>query len=311
MAFAFLFPGQGAQKLNMMSGFTDVTIVKKTFDESSKILDLDLWALINGEDVQIINKTIITQPLLLTVEIAIYNAYLEAGGKQPDYFAGHSLGEYSALVAAQALNFSDAVRLVRTRAELMQSAIPEGSGTMAAILGLSDEDIRQVCEEVSAKDQGLVQAANYNSMNQVVIAGKTKAVELAMEMAKEKGAKRVIPLPVSVPSHCQLMQPAAEKLAKTLADIEIKKPKSKVIHNVDIISYNNPDDIKDALVRQLYSPVRWTETILSLLDCGINITVECAPAKVLTDLNKRISKEMTCTPFMSMDTVNKWIQVNQ
>ncbi|MCV2509642.1 MAG: ACP S-malonyltransferase, partial [Neisseriaceae bacterium] len=163
----------------------------------------------------------------------------------------------------------------------------------------------------NAKNPGLVQAANYNSVNQVVIAGETKAVELAMEIAKEKGAKRVVPLPVSVPSHCQLMQPAAEELAKKLTDIEIKKPEIKVIHNVDVASHDNPDDIKSTLVKQLYSPVRWTETILYLLDCGISISAECAPAKVLTDLNKRISKEMTCTPFMSMDVVNEWIQANQ
>lgn len=308
MSFAFLFPGQGAQKLNMMSGFFASDVIKKTFDEASSILNLDLWQLLQQEDTEIINKTIVTQPLLLTAGIAVYRAYLVAEGKPPCYVAGHSLGEYSALVAAESLDFSDAVRLVRLRAEFMQLAVPEGTGAMAAILGLADSVIKEVCREANRQGQGLVQVSNYNAINQVVIAGEVAAVELAISIAKNKGAKRSVRLPVSVPSHCQLMQPAADQLAVALESIDIKTPQIKVIHNVDVRPHTTPETIKYALIKQLYSPVRWTETILYLLDLGIDIAAECAPTRVLTDLNKHISKDMMCTPFLSMSAVCKWIK---
>ncbi|MCI3163054.1 ACP S-malonyltransferase, partial [Neisseria meningitidis] len=263
MSFAFFFPGQGSQSLGMMNGFAEQAIVKATFDEASAILGQDLWAMINGSDAEIIGQTVNTQPIMLAAGVAVYRAYLEAGGKTPAAVAGHSLGEYTALVAAGALNFADAVKLVRLRAELMQSAVPQGVGAMAAILGLEDEQVRQICTE-SAQDE-VVEAVNFNSPGQVVIAGNAAAVGRAMTAAKEAGAKRALPLPVSVPSHCSLMKPAADKLAEALKTVEIKQPQIRVIHNADVAAYDDADKIKDALVRQLYSPVRWTETVNALV----------------------------------------------
>ena len=212
MSFAFFFPGQGSQSLGMMNGFAEQAIVKATFDEASAVLGQDLWAMINGEDAELIGQTVNTQPIMLAAGIATYRAYLEAGGKTPSVVAGHSLGEYTALVAAGALDFADAVKLVRLRAELMQSAVPQGVGAMAAILGLEDEQVKAICAEAAQGE--VVEAVNFNSPGQVVIAGNTAAVERAMAAAKEAGAKRALPLPVSVPSHCSLMKPAAESLPK-------------------------------------------------------------------------------------------------
>lgn len=232
MSFAFFFPGQGSQSLGMMNGFAEQAIVKATFDEASAVLGQDLWAMINGEDAELIGQTVNTQPIMLAAGIATYRAYLEAGGKIPSVVAGHSLGEYTALVAAGALDFADAVKLVRLRAELMQSAVPQGVGAMAAILGLEDEQVKAICAETAQGE--VVEAVNFNSPGQVVIAGNTAAVERAMAAAKEAGAKRALPLPVSVPSHCSLMKPAAEKLAEALKDITIKQPQIRVIHNADV-----------------------------------------------------------------------------
>lgn len=232
MSFAFFFPGQGSQSLGMMNGFAEQAIVKATFDEASSVLGQDLWAMINGEDAELIGQTVNTQPIMLAAGIATYRAYLEAGGKTPSVVAGHSLGEYTALVAAGALDFTDAVKLVRLRAELMQSAVPQGVGAMAAILGLEDEQVKAICAEAAQGE--VVEAVNFNSPGQVVIAGNTAAVERAMAAAKETGAKRALPLPVSVPSHCSLMKPAAEKLAEALKDITIKQPQIRVIHNADV-----------------------------------------------------------------------------
>ncbi|RPC24770.1 [acyl-carrier-protein] S-malonyltransferase, partial [Neisseria meningitidis] len=211
MSFAFFFPGQGSQSLGMMNGFTGQAVVKNTFDEASAILGQDLWAMINGSDAEIIGQTVNTQPIMLAAGVAVYRAYLEAGGKTPAAVAGHSLGEYTALVAAGALDFADAVKLVRLRAELMQSAVPQGVGAMAAILGLEDEQVKQICAEAAQGE--VVEAVNFNSPGQIVIAGNAAAVGRAMAAAKEAGAKRALPLPVSVPSHCSLMKPAADKLA--------------------------------------------------------------------------------------------------
>lgn len=232
MSFAFFFPGQGSQSLGMMNGFAEQAIVKATFDEASAVLGQDLWAMINGEDAELIGQTVNTQPIMLAGGIATYRAYLEAGGKIPSVVAGHSLGEYTALVAAGALDFADAVKLVRLRAELMQSAVPQGVGAMAAILGLEDEQVKAICAEAAQGE--IVEAVNFNSPGQVVIAGNTAAVERAMAATKEAGAKRALPLPVSVPSHCSLMKPAAEKLAEALKDITIKQPQIRVIHNADV-----------------------------------------------------------------------------
>ena len=305
MPFAFFFPGQGSQSLNMMSGFDGVSVVRDTFAEASDALGQDLWAMMNGEDAELIGQTVNTQPLMLAAGVATYRAYLAAGGKTPDVAAGHSLGEYTALVAAGSLHFADAVRLVRRRAELMQSAVPQGVGAMAAILGLDDDVVRQVC---TAAEQGEVcEAVNFNSVGQVVIAGNTAAVERAMQAAKEAGAKRALPLPVSVPSHCRLMQPAAEKLAAALNEVDVQPPRIRVIHNADVAAYAEPAQIKDALVRQLYSPVRWTETVQLLVREGITQSAECGPGKVLAGLAKRIDKEAACTALVSQSSVEEFI----
>ena len=245
---------------------------------------------------------------MLAVGIATYRAYLEAGGKIPTVVAGHSLGEYTALVAAGALDFADAVKLVRLRAELMQSAVPQGVGAMAAILGLEDEQVKAICAEAAQGE--VVEAVNFNSPGQVVIAGNTAAVERAMAAAKEAGAKRALPLPVSVPSHCSLMQPAAEKLAEALKDITIKQPQIRVIHNADVAYYDDADKIKDALVRQLYSPVRWTETVNALVSEGITESAECGPGKVLAGLAKRINKEAACSALTNADQVAAFIEAH-
>lgn len=305
MSFAFFFPGQGSQSLNMMNGFDDQTVIKATFDEASTVLGQDLWAMMNGENTETINETINTQPLMLAAGIATYRAYLEAGGKEPSMMAGHSLGEYTALVVAGSLSFADALKLVRLRAELMQSAVPQGTGSMAAILGLDDDAVRAVCAEAAQGE--VVEAVNFNSPGQVVIAGSIAAVERAIETAKAKGAKRALPLPVSVPSHCLLMKPAAEKLAEALKTVDIQPSKIPVIHNADVASYDNVDQIKDALVRQLYSPVRWTETVNALVALGITQSAECGPGKVLASLAKRINKEASCSALTNTEQVNAFI----
>ena len=308
MSFAFFFPGQGSQSLGMMNGFTGQAVVKNTFDEASAILGQDLWAMINGSDSEIIGQTVNTQPIMLAAGVAVYRAYLEAGGKMPAAVAGHSLGEYTALVAAGALDFADAVKLVRLRAELMQSAVPQGVGAMAAILGLEDEQVRQICTE-SAQDE-VVEAVNFNSPGQVVIAGNAAAVERAMTVAKEAGAKRALPLPVSVPSHCSLMKPAAEKLAESLKSVVIKQPQIRVIHNADVAAYDDADRIKDALVRQLYSPVRWTETVNALVSDGITESAECGPGKVLAGLAKRINKAAACSALTDAGQIAAFVETH-
>lgn len=306
MSFAFFFPGQGSQSLGMMNGFDGTAVVKATFDEASAVLGQDLWAMINSDDAAPINETVNTQPLMLAAGVATYRAYLEAGGKAPAVAAGHSLGEYTALVVAGALDFADAVKLVRLRAELMQSAVPQGEGAMAAILGLDDDVVREVCAE--AAQGSVVEAVNFNSPGQVVIAGAAAAVERAMELAKEKGAKRALPLPVSVPSHCSLMKPAAEKLAEALKNVVIKTPKIRVIHNADVAAYDDAEKIKDALVRQLYSPVRWTETVNALVAEGVTQSAECGPGKVLAGLAKRINKEASCSALTDAAQVAAFIE---
>lgn len=288
MAFAFLFPGQGSQSLKMMGGFSAFPLVKTTFEEASAVLGEDLWAMLQAETPDAINRTVNTQPLMLTAGVAIYRAWLAAGGAKPQWLAGHSLGEYSALVAAESLAFADAVKLVRLRAEAMQSAVPEGAGAMAAILGLEDADIAAACAEAAQGE--VVSAVNLNAPGQVVIAGQKTAVDRAIEACKARGAKRALALPVSVPSHCALMQPAAEKLALALADTTIHTPAIPVIHNADVASYTEAAAIRDTLARQLYQPVRWTETITHLVAQGVTQHVECGPGKVLAGLGKRIDK---------------------
>ncbi|MCF7520523.1 ACP S-malonyltransferase [Neisseria sp. ZJ106] len=308
MSFAFFFPGQGSQSLGMMNGFAGKNTVKATFDEASAVLNQDLWAMINGDDADLIGQTVNTQPIMLAAGIATYRAYLEAGGAAPAAVAGHSLGEYTALVAAEALDFADAVRLVRLRAELMQSAVPQGVGAMAAILGLEDEQVKAICAAAAGNE--VVEAVNFNSPGQIVIAGNTAAVERAMAAAKEAGAKRALPLPVSVPSHCSLMKPAAEQLAQALADTEIRTPKIRVIHNADVAAHNDPAQIKDALVRQLYSPVRWTETVNLLVSDGLTESAECGPGKVLAGLAKRINKAAVCSALTGSEAIAAFIKTH-
>ncbi|HCI52436.1 MAG TPA: [acyl-carrier-protein] S-malonyltransferase [Gallionella sp.] len=284
--FAFVFPGQGSQSRGMMDGYADFPVVRDTFNEASAVLQQDFWQLMQeGADAEL-NSTVNTQPLMLTAGVAVYRAWQSQNGALPAMMAGHSLGEYTALVAAGALSFSDALPLVRYRAECMQHAVPEGVGGIAAILGLDDEAVRAVCLEGAQGE--VLEAVNYNSPGQVVIAGNRAAVERGMELAKARGAKRAIMLPMSVPSHCSLLTGAASQLRAYLADVAIVSPVIPVLHNADVAAYSDADKIKDALVRQLYSPVRWVETVLAFGKLGITHNVECAPGKVLAGLNKRI-----------------------
>ena len=302
--FAFFFPGQGSQSVGMMSGFGDNPTIKHTFAEASDILGVDFWAMAT-EPNELLNQTQHTQPLMLTAGIATWRAFIEKNRQHPSICAGHSLGEYTALVAANALAFADALPLVKYRAEVMQSAVPEGVGAMAAILGLDDDMVRAVCLE--AAQDAVCEAVNFNSPGQVVIAGNKAAVERGMELAKAKGAKRALALPVSVPSHCALMRPAAEKLAAYLKDINVHAPQIPVIHNADVASYTESDKIKDALVRQLYSPVRWVETIQVIAAQSVTNSAECGPGKVLTGLTKRIVTELPCVALTSNEAITDFI----
>ena len=286
MKFAFVFPGQGSQSVGMMQGFDSLPVVRETFVEASDILKQDLWQLAFAGSAEELNLTANTQPLMLTAGVAVFRAWNALGGAQPALLAGHSLGEYSALVAAGALSFADALPLVRFRALAMQEAVAEGVGGMAAILGLEDDEVRAVCAEAAQGE--VVEAVNFNSPGQIVIAGHKKAVERGMELAKAKGAKRALPLPVSVPSHCALMRPAAEKLTAYLQSVNVTKPVISVLHNADVCAYSDAEAIKDALVRQLFSPVRWVETVRQFAAQGVSHVAECGPGKVLAGLNKRI-----------------------
>jgi [acyl-carrier-protein] S-malonyltransferase len=284
--FAFVFPGQGSQSRGMMNGYADFAAVRDTFAEASDVLKQDLWTLVaEGEDAEL-NATVNTQPIMLTAGVAVYRAWQSQNGPAPAIMAGHSLGEYTALVASGALAFADALPLVRYRAQCMQTAVPEDVGGIAAILGLDDEAVRAVCAEGAQGE--VLEAVNYNSPGQVVIAGNRAAVERGMELAKAKGAKRAIMLPMSVPSHCSLLKGAAEQLRAYLNDVAVNAPSIPVLHNADVAAYSDAASIKDALVRQLYSPVRWVETVQAFGPQGITHNVECAPGKVLAGLNKRI-----------------------
>lgn len=296
MKFAFFFPGQGSQSVGMMQGFGETAIIRDTFSQASDILGQDFWRMVT-EPNEAINQTTNTQPLMLIAGVASLRTWQAESDLIPTLFAGHSLGEYTALVAANAISFEDALPLVRFRAEVMQNAMPEGVGGMAAILGLDDDVVRELCQE-AAQNQ-VLEAVNYNSPGQVVIAGEIAALERGMVLAKEKGAKRALPLPVSVPSHCALMKPAAAELKAYLENVTVRTPIAPVLHNADVAAYSDADKIKDALVRQLYSPVRWSETIRAVYAQGISVAAECGPGKVLTGLNKRIVAEMPCTALIS------------
>ena len=286
MTFAFVFPGQGSQSVGMLNAFGDHPAVAATLAEASDALGQDIGKLIAEGPAEELNLTTNTQPVMLTAAVAVYRAWQAEGGPTPTVVAGHSLGEYSALVAAGAIAFKDAVPLVRLRAKAMQEAVPVGEGGMAAILGLSDDDVRAACAEASVA--GVVEAVNFNAPAQVVIARTKAAVEKACEIAKAKGAKRALPLPVSAPFHSSLLKPASDRLRDYLANVTVNAPAIPVINNVDVAVVSDPAAIKEALVRQAASPVRWVETIQKMKADGITRVVECGPGKVLAGLVKRI-----------------------
>lgn len=289
--FAIVFPGQGSQSVGMLAELgQQYDVIQQTFAEASEVLGYDLWALVQNGPVEDLNQTSRTQPALLASSVALWRLWQSLGLEQPALFAGHSLGEYSALVCAGVVDFKQATKLVELRGQLMQEAVPAGVGAMSAIIGLDDELIAKACEEAAQGE--VVSPVNFNSPGQVVIAGNKDAVERAGQLCKEAGAKRALPLPVSVPSHCALMKPAADKLAVALQSIEFNAPQIPVINNVDVIAEIDPAKIKDALVRQLYSPVRWTECVQLMSEQGIEKLLEVGPGKVLTGLTKRIIKSL-------------------
>ncbi|MEH6588397.1 MAG: ACP S-malonyltransferase [Halioglobus sp.] len=287
---AFVFPGQGSQKVGMLAAaHQHYAAARETFAEASDALGYDVWDLIQNGEQEALNLTETTQPLLLTSSVALWRAWLEQGGRSPNVMAGHSLGEFSALVCAGALAFADAVQLVRSRGQFMQTAVPVGEGAMAAIIGLDDQEINSIC----AATEGVVAAVNFNSPGQVVIAGHTAAVDSAIVALKDAGAKRALPLPVSAPFHTELMQPAGERLAEAMTDIKITAPLIPVVHNVHAQTENDPGEIRSLLVRQIYSPVQWTLCVQAMVDMGVSRVVECGPGKVLSGLNRRIDKTLT------------------
>lgn len=291
---AFVFPGQGSQKIGMLAELAaEFSIVEKTFSEASSVLGYDLWALVQTGTQDEINLTERTQPLLLTASVAVWRAWKEKNGAQPALMAGHSLGEWSALVCAGVVAFQDAVKLVQQRGKYMQEAVPAGQGGMAAIIGLDDALILEACKK--AEQGEVVAAVNFNSPGQVVIAGAAAAVERASALCKEAGAKRALPLPVSAPFHTELMRPAAERLAEQITSTVFSAPKIPVVHNVTAEIEVNPEKIKALMIEQIYSPVRWVECVNTMSEKGIAATLECGPGKVLSGLNKRINAELITT----------------
>jgi len=286
MKLALVFPGQGSQSVGMMNGFADTAVVRETFDAASTALGQDLWKLVAEGPAEDLNATVNTQPVMLTAAYAMYRAWQQAGGPQPALVAGHSLGEYTALVAAGVIDFKDAVPLVRFRAQAMQEAVPMGTGAMAAILGLDDDAVRAACAEAAQGE--VVEAVNFNAPSQVVIAGHKGAVERAAAAAKTRGAKRAVMLPVSAPFHSSLLKPAAERLQARMQDVAFRAPQISVVNNVDVATVSDPAQIKDALARQACNPVRWVEVIQAFAAQGVTHVVECGPGKVLAGMTKRI-----------------------
>ncbi len=311
MKFACVFPGQGSQSLEMMAELAEAyPIVNELFATASDVLGYDLWKIIQEGPVEELNKTEVTQPAMLVSGVAVYEILKSKLGEDitPEILAGHSLGEYTALVCAGALDFEDAVKLVAERGKLMQAAVPDGVGAMAAILGLDDATVKEICEMCS-DDNFAVQAVNFNSPGQIVIAGNVQAVETAMAIAKEKGAKRALKLPVSVPSHSNLMEDAAKKLAAYLKGVKIKKASTlPVIQNVAAKNYTKPADVKKNLVKQLHNPVLWVDSVNNLIKEGVDTIIECGPGKVLIGLNKRINKEVAHYTINNVDTLDKTVE---
>jgi [acyl-carrier-protein] S-malonyltransferase len=298
MSLAFVFPGQGSQSVGMMAPFESLPAVRRTFDEAGDTIGVDLWALVGNGPEQELNQTVNTQPAMLTAGVALFRAWRELSGRDPVLLAGHSLGEYTALVVAGVLELADAVPLVRFRAQAMQEAVPEGQGAIAAILGLDDDAVRSVCQEASSA--GVAEAANFNFPGQVVIAGQAAGVQRAIELARARGAKRAVLLPMSVPSHCSLMRPAAERLRERLAGMNLRPPALPVVNNVDVAIEDAPERIRDALARQLCNPVRWVESVTALASRGVRQIVECGPGGVLAGLNRRIAPALKAPDFRTI-----------
>ena len=286
--YAFVFPGQGSQSIGMLGDLADLPVVQNTVKEASDALNLDLLKMMKEGPIEDLNLTVNTQPVMLAASVAAYRAWLDIGGAAPAMVAGHSLGEYSALTAAGVFDLADAVKLVRVRAQAMQNAVPVGIGGMAAILGIDDDVVKTVCDNAAQATGEVVQAVNFNSPGQVVIAGHKGAVEKACELAKEAGAKRALVLPVSAPFHSTLLEPAAEVLAQALVNVEMKVPQTPLVNNVDVTVETQLANIRDALVRQAWHPVRWVECVRFMADQGVTDLVECGPGKVLAGLAKRI-----------------------
>lgn len=305
MKLAFVFPGQGSQSVGMLRDYGEFPEVRATIDEASAALGSDLWTLIDAGPEAELNLTVNTQPAMLAADIAVLRAWLAAGGPPPDLAAGHSLGEYAALVASGVLNFADAIRLVRTRATAMQAAVPEGAGGIAAILGLDLDAVAAACQEAARGD--VVSPANLNAPGQIVIAGTRAGVERAIEACKSRGAKRALLLPMSVPSHCALMQPAADALGKALATIRLNPPRTPVVNNVDVAAPDAVEGIRDALVRQLHSPVRWIETVAALEARGATHIVECGPGKVLHGMVRRLTSSAQSATLSSAQAIRDTI----
>ncbi len=304
--YAFVFPGQGSQAVGMLNGFADNKVVRDTIAEASDALGFDLWTMIAEGPKESLDLTTNTQPVMLSSSVAFYRAWIAAGGKLPSVVAGHSLGEFSALVAAGVIDFKDAVKLVRFRAQAMQEAVPVGQGGMAAILGLSDADVIAACQE-AAQGQ-VVEPANFNAPSQLVIAGHKEAIARACEAAKARGAKRALPLSVSAPFHSSLLKPASDRLRDYMANLIFSAPKIPLINNVDVAIINDPAAIKDALVRQAASPVRWVETINKMASMGITQTIECGPGRVLAGLSKRINEAVTGDAIIDQASLDKVLE---
>jgi len=297
MSLAFIFPGQGSQSVGMLKDLSEsFSEVSATFQEASDALGYDLWSLVQDGPAEKLNSTDVTQPAMLAAGVATWRAWQSKGGAMPAMMAGHSLGEYTALVCAGSLDFSAAIKLVSQRGQFMMQAVPAGTGAMAAILGMDDDAVRQVC--LDAAQGEVLEAVNYNSPGQVVVAGNKSAIERVTVLAKEQGAKRALELPVSVPSHCALMKPAAEQLAEVLEGVSFKTPAVPVINNVDVAAAESETAIRDALKRQLFSPVRWVETIEKMSADGADKMIECGPGKVLLGLNKRINKALASSALL-------------
>ena len=308
MSFAFVFPGQGSQSVGMMAAYGDSPVVRATFDEASAALGEDLWTMVAEGPAERLSQTVNTQPIMLTAGVAVWRLWESLGGKMPAVVAGHSLGEYSALVAAGSLKLADAVPLVRLRAAAMQEAVPVGTGAMAAILGLDDDGIVAACAEAAQGE--VVEPVNFNAPGQTVIAGHKGAVERACEACKARGAKRAVLLPVSAPFHSSLLKPAADRLAVALADITLNTPLIPVVNNVDVAIETDPAKIKDALVRQAAKPVRWVETIQKIAGMGVATAAECGPGKVLAGLTKRCADGITGVALADAESVNANLTLN-